>query len=182
MHKKLLAFVFCLSLPSLALAAEPMSTQPSYDPVPGEFGAGNQNLTVPLPPSFPQYLPNGAINLDAAWIQDGGARLYWNMVVIPRQLKMGGASWVDPALVPLLIPQNTPTAKKRVYRRVARVKTSPAPVNAASRALKSPAIPLPVAPVPRKAAIVPSPFSPTQSRPAPLTGDNESPIPPPRLQ
>lgn len=182
MKHLIFTLLFCVSISSWAYAAEPMSTQPEYDPVPGEFGAGNQRLTVPLPPTFPQYLPNGAINLDESWIEDGGARLYWNMVIVPRQLKMNGASWVDPALVPLLIPQTTQKAARRNYSRIVRPKSNPAPANAASTALRSPAIPLPVEPVPAKTAIVPPPFSPSQSRTTPAVEDSGSPIPPPRLQ
>ena len=59
---------------------------------------------APLPPHLPALLPSGGVNLDEAWIQDGGARLYWNTLVIPRQLRMGGASFVDPAAVPELLP------------------------------------------------------------------------------
>lgn len=190
-YLKNILFLLVISLlPSITYGAEPVSTAPSYDPVPGEFGAGNQKLTVPLPPTFPAYLPNGAINLDEAWIEDGGARLYWNTVIIPRQLKMNGNYWVDPALVPLLIPQAT-TPVRRNYSRVVRPKAkSPAPKNAASTALKTPAIPLPVQPVPAKTtARVPAPFSPAKAKTpaAPAAAPNVSRdtgemIPPPRLQ
>lgn len=183
MKPALLLVLFCALLQTPALAAEPMSTAPLANPVPGEFGAGNERLTVPLPPSFPEYLPNGAINLDQAWIQDGGARLYWNTIVVPRQLKMGGAYWIDPALVPQLVinPQKQPA--RRYYRRAKpSAAKSPAPPNAASTALKSPAIPLPVEPVPAQ-PVVPSPFSPAQTRqPVVAAPDAASPVAPPRLQ
>lgn len=177
-------------MPYWAYGAEPMSTAPSYDPVPGEFGTGDQRLIVPLPPTFPTYLPNGAINLDEAWIEDGGARLYWNNIIIPRQLKMNGNYWVDPALVPLLIPQKT-TPVRRNYSRVVRPRVkSSAPKNAASTALKTPAIPLPVQPVPaRTTARVPAPFSPAKAKAPAATAtttdtsrDTGEMIPPPRLQ
>lgn len=186
MKHAILILIACLLAPCIVYAAEPISTQPAYDPIPGELGAGNERLTVPLPPSFPTYLPNGAINLDEAWIQDGGARLYWNMVVVPRQLKMGGAYWVDPALVPVLIQQSPQKAARRSYVRRARpkaVKVAKAPARASSTSLRSPAIPLPVDPVPAKTAIVPPPFSPSQNR-VTITSpvDATPPVEPPRLQ
>lgn len=182
MRKFLLLAALLLCYPALALAAEPMSTAPHVNPVPGEFGAGSQPLTGALPPSFPEYLPNGAVNLDEAWIQDGGARYYWNTIIVPRQLKMGGAYWIDPALVPRLTTQPQQKKVARRYTRTAprsRVVT-PAPVNASSRALRAPAIPLPVEPVPGN-AIVPPPFSPAQNR-ATTPMDTSNPVQPPRLQ
>lgn len=184
MLKFLFLGAFLLCSPALAAAAEPMSTAPHVNPVPGEFGAGSQPLTGALPPSFPEYLPNGAVNLDEAWIQDGGARYYWNTIIVPRQLKMGGAYWIDPALVPRLTiqPQQRRKVARRSYRRTAPVSrvVTPAPVNASSRALRSPAIPLPVEPVPGS-AIVPPPFSPAQNRAVTPT-DSAVPAQPPRLQ
>lgn len=177
----LLIFTCCIMLATVAFGAEPMSTAPLDNPVPGEFGAGSERLTVPLPPSFPAYLPNGAVNLDEAWIQDGGARLYWNMIVVPRQLKMNGAYWVDPALVPQLVIQPQKQPVRRYARKVA-VKTSKAPANAASTALRTPAIPLPVEPVPGKTSVVPAPFSPVQNRPPATSNDLSTPVAPPRLQ
>lgn len=180
MRKFFLFAALFLCYPAFCVAAEPMSTAPHVNPIPGEFGAGSQPLTGALPPSFPEYLPNGAVNLDEAWIQDGGARYYWNTIIVPRQLKMSGAYWIDPALVPRLTIQPQQKAARR-YRRTAptsRVVT-PAPVNASSRALRSPAIPLPVEPVPRN-AIVPPPFSPSQNRSA--TPTDTIPAQPPRLQ
>lgn len=190
----LFAFLLFSVLAAPVWAAEPMSTAPSVNPTPEEFGAG-QPLRGAAPPQFPAYLPNGAINLDEVWIQDGGARLYWNYVIVPRQVKMGGAYWVDPALVPqLLLTQPARKTSRRVVRTVKPKTTSPAPVDASSRALRSPAIPLPVEPVPGKTSIVPPPFSPSQTRkPATSTSrnipsqaepglDTNIPIPPPRLQ
>lgn len=183
---KILLMLFGLLLPAVAFAAEPMSNEPVYDPVPGEFGSGGQHYTVPLPPGLPPYLPNGAVNLDEAWIQDGGARLYWNDVIIPRQLKMDGAYWIDPALVPQLVitPKKQQTRRYRAPR--ARV-VNPAPKNAGSTALKSPAIPLPMEPVQAVPAPKPArpqttaPFSPATGR-GPITTDTTTPLPPPRLQ
>lgn len=185
--KILAGMIFCcFLLTEAAFGAEPMSTQPFDNPVPGEFGAGGQRLTGGLPPSFPAYLPNGAVNLDEAWIEDGGARYYWNLVIVPRQLKMGGAYWVDPALVPILIPQTTQKAVRRNYSRVVRpkvAKVAKAPARAGSTALRAPAIPLPVDPVPAKTARVPAPFSPAQNRTAVTAPvDTTQPVEPPRLQ
>ena len=101
---------------------------------------------VPLPPHLPALLPSGGVNLDEAWIQDGGARLYWNTLVIPRQLRMGGARFVDPAAVPELLPVGSDKvvrpARRRIrpgrrfLRKAAGRRTAPA--GAGSTALKPP--------------------------------------------
>lgn len=180
MRTLIIFFVLCFYGAGV-FAAEPMSTAPHVNPVPGEFGAGNETFTGAMPPHFPEYLPNGAINLDQAWIQDGGARYYWNTILVPRQLKMSGAYWIDPALVPQLTIQPQKKVVRRYRRPVAKKVVSAAPVNASSRALRSPAIPLPVEPVPAKSAIVPSPFSPASRNP--VTSTDTAPLTqPPRLQ
>lgn len=60
--------------------------------------------TVHLPSSPPPTLPDGGANLNEAWVRHGGARLYWNTLMQPRQLRMAGASFADPAAVPELMP------------------------------------------------------------------------------
>ncbi len=102
---------------------------------------------VPLPPQSPALLPSGGVNLDEAWIQDGGARLYWNTLVIPRQVRMGGARFADPAAVPELLPAGGDKVV-RPARRHARSKVvlpekqkaglRTPPAGAASTALKPP--------------------------------------------
>lgn len=62
-------------------------------------------------------LPSGGVNLDELWLQSGGARLYQNTLVHPRQIRMGGASFVDPASVPVLFLQPTPATKRRTVSR-----------------------------------------------------------------
>lgn len=57
-----------------------------------------------LPSSPPQTLPDGGPNLNEAWLRHGGARLYWNTLMQPRQLRMAGANFADPAAVPQLMP------------------------------------------------------------------------------
>ena len=52
----------------------------------------------------PQTLPDGGPNLNAAWLRHGGARLYWNTLMQPQQLRMVGAGFADPAAVPELMP------------------------------------------------------------------------------
>ena len=169
-----------------SMAAAPASNQPAYDPnIPVEFGSGRAAPLVPLPPQVPQFLPNGAVNLDYVWTQDGGARLYWNDVIIPKELKMAGASWIDPALVPQLVPDSKSRAVRRyyskAYRRPARKRTvakAKVPPRVASTSLKSPAIPLPLTPVAEKPAPVP-PLKAAQASPA----DQEVvTVTPPRLQ
>lgn len=185
--KHIAIFIAAILIPTYVFSAEPYSTQPAYDPVPGEFGAGRGGQLVPLPPTLPEYLPNGAVNLDEAWTQDGGARLYWNTVIIPRELKMAGAYWIDPALVPQLTIQKQYPVKRRYYRRRV-TQTTKAPKNAASTALKAPAIPLPVTPT--ETSTIP-PLTAAQAAPAnsreiiqqpvtsPASQENRSITPPP---
>ena len=54
----------------------------------------------------PPIMPNGASNLTWHWIEGGGARLYQNTIVTPRQVRLAGARWVDPASVPPLCLSN----------------------------------------------------------------------------
>lgn len=63
--------------------------------------------------SLPQTLPNGSSNLTEIWMRSGGARLYWNTLTQPRQIRMVGAAFADPAAVPELMPspQGLPEAK-----------------------------------------------------------------------
>lgn len=63
--------------------------------------------------SLPQTLPNGSSNLTEIWMRSGGARLYWNTLTQPRQIRMVGAAFADPAAVPELMPspQGQPEAK-----------------------------------------------------------------------
>lgn len=53
--------------------------------------------------SLPQPLPDGGANLNEAWMRNGGARLYWNTLTQPRQIRMVGAAFADPAAVPELM-------------------------------------------------------------------------------
>ncbi|MFT4300858.1 MAG: hypothetical protein QM579_03810 [Desulfovibrio sp.] len=63
--------------------------------------------------SLPQTLPDGGANLNEAWMRNGGARLYWNTLTQPRQIRMAGAAFADPAAVPELMssPQGQPAGK-----------------------------------------------------------------------
>lgn len=127
---------------------------------------------APVQPHLPYFLPNGAVNLDEAWIEYGGARPYWNSVTIPRQLRLGGASWVDPALVPELLAapkQATPVRKwtrrstRKIRKAMPRISVK-VPPNAGSTALKKPVakvppVPLPVKPVkPAKPPVLAEPL------------------------
>lgn len=170
-----------------ALAAEPASNQPAYDPnIPVQFGSGSSTPLVPLPPTVPQYLPNGAVNLDWVWTQDGGARLYWNDVIIPKELKMAGATWIDPALVPELLPDRKAQTVRRYYnRRPARKRTvakAKVPAKVASTSLKSPAIPLPLTPVAQTGNIKPLKASIPKAKPASPADQEVVTVTPPRLQ
>ncbi|WP_165174566.1 hypothetical protein [Desulfovibrio sp. ZJ369] len=136
------------SLPSgpyAGLPAAPLASRPVVPQTPATY--------APLPPRLPAFLPSGGANLDQAWIQDGGARLYWNTLVIPRQLRMGGASFVDPASVPQLLPpgsvkavQPVPVRRRRPVSRpkVSRsTQTVAAPANAGRTSLTPPRAELP---------------------------------------
>ena len=108
-----------------ALAATSLNMT-GYDAGPAIITPPTPQNPVQLPPQLPAYLPNGAVTLDEAWIQDGGARLYWNTLLIPRQLKMAGATWVDPALVPPLFAPPQPKQPRKRWR--APRKAQPKPV------------------------------------------------------
>lgn len=140
MKLKKYSLILCLALcPAIALGAEPGSLPPNYDNIPVGSGSGV--------PHLPQYLPDGAINLDEAWTMDGGARPYWNAVVIPQELRMDGRNWVDPALMPQLVT-DTPAKSARKYKSAYKPKprTVQVPAKAPATAAQSPAIPLPVTP------------------------------------
>ncbi len=176
------AIILAMGLsPAMAAGAAPYSNQPAYDPnIPIEFGSGSPTPLVPLPPHLPEYLPNGAINLDEVWIQDGGARLYWNAVIIPRQLKMAGATWIDPALVPQLLPQKQARPASRYYRKTTRTKKAKVPPTASKASLDAPAIPVPVTPVaeskPEQSDI--PPLKAAATKPAPRAQVPAKPVPP----
>lgn len=79
------------------------------------------------------------------WKDYGGARLYWLSVAQPRQIRMGGLPFVDPASHPQLIDGGkAPARRSATRRRSARQKTSAvrtqkAPKDAASTSLRKPA-------------------------------------------
>lgn len=122
--------------------------------------------------------PGGSIT--QTWMNKGGARLYWNTLVNPRQILMGGARFVDPAAVPELQlappPAKHSRRKVRVQRKPRPAKTTAsatAPKGVGSPSLKPPAQPE-TKPVPPETA---KPAQPT-AKPAPKpTTDARSPAP-----
>lgn len=78
------------------------------------------------------------------WKDYGGARLYWLSVAYPRQIRMGGLPYVDPASHPLLTPEQKAPARRTVRRSTARrqatsaVRTQKAPKDAGSTSLRKP--------------------------------------------
>lgn len=188
-----LFLALCLSFGAGEVLAASAAPGTGYDAVPGVAAPSRQNV-VPLPPQLPEYLPDGAANLDAAWIQDGGARLYWNTLLVPRQLKMAGATWVDPALTPQLLAPPAKTAPRKRWK--ARRKAAPTPVvtvkapeGAGSTALicvpAAPGLlPLPF-PTTAKAATPVAPAAPAEPAKAPATPTAQAPtmpVPAPPLQ
>lgn len=158
-----LLLALCLGSGAGEALAASVAQDTGYDAGPAIITPPTRQNPVQLPPQLPAYLPNGAVNLDEAWIQDGGARLYWNTLLVPRQLKMAGATWVDPALTPQLLepPAKAAPRKRWKARRKAapkQVVTVKAPEGAGSTAL----ICVPAAP-----GLLPLPFPTTAKAAAP---------------
>lgn len=180
---------------ALAASAAPGT---GYDAGPAIITPPARQNPVQLPPQLPAYLPNGAVNLDDAWIQDGGARLYWNTLLVPRQLKMAGATWVDPALTPQLLAPPPKAAPRKRWRPRSKPAAKPvvtvkAPEGAGSTALicvpAAPGLlPLPFAATAPKAATPTAPTSPAtaptpSAAPAASTAQAPTtPVPAPPLQ
>lgn len=81
------------------------------------------------------------------WKDYGGARLYWLSVAQPRQIRMGGLPFVDPASHPLLVPEQKATTRRAATRRrtanrqgTSAVRTQKAPKDAGSTSLRKPAV------------------------------------------
>lgn len=154
---------------SFAATAQPRLPPPGYAPDP-ELAQ-------------PDILPSGAIDLDAQWTNDGGARLYWDTVKVPQELKMNGRQWQDPALMPELKFNQGPAARKRaapaVKKRVSKPKTVKKTAQKARKKLK-PAQPIPL-PVNEDQPL--PPLTPKQQEERWVDARTESPyIEPPRLQ
>ena len=75
----------------------------------------------------PPYTRDGGPNLIYHWIEGGGARLYWNSVAYPKQVRLMGARFKDPADVPILTMKEQPkrTVKRRYRARNTRRKCTP---------------------------------------------------------
>ena len=59
----------------------------------------------------PQWTRDGQLNLTHEWIEHGGARLYWNSLLTPRQVRLVGMRFKDPADRPFLM-LDEPVAQK----------------------------------------------------------------------
>ncbi|MCR5814817.1 MAG: hypothetical protein K6G15_10050 [Desulfovibrio sp.] len=59
----------------------------------------------------PQWTQDGQLNLTHEWIEHGGARLYWNSLLTPRQVRLVGMRFKDPADRPFLM-LDEPVAQK----------------------------------------------------------------------
>ncbi|WP_298033443.1 hypothetical protein [uncultured Desulfovibrio sp.] len=149
----MLTVFLCLAAPVHAVESRtlPLSAAPGYSagpPAPQVSTPTAGTPAVPLSPQLPELTPSGGVNLDEAWIQNGGARLYWNTLVSPRQIRMGGARFVDPAAVPELLPSGGNKAVRPAQRHVRTKVVVPAkrqktaqrtpPAGSASTALRPP--------------------------------------------
>ncbi|MBR3663342.1 MAG: hypothetical protein IKN64_01650 [Desulfovibrio sp.] len=86
-------------------------------------------LLLPVPAlaepgeQVPQWTRDGQHNLTHEWIEHGGARLYWNSLLTPRQVRLMGMRFRDPADRPLLMIDEPPAkkpARSRSHRRTGR--------------------------------------------------------------
>ncbi|MFC4678244.1 hypothetical protein [Desulfovibrio legallii] len=112
-------------------------------PAPSAFAV--EAYTLP-----PARTPAGQTNLTRIWTDKGGARLYWNTLVDPLQIRMAGARFDDPAAVPELrltppeikpVPRRYRNGHKKVQARKAAPATVPrvaAPKGVGSAALMPP--------------------------------------------
>ena len=66
----------------------------------------------------PAYTQDGAPNLVYHWIEGGGARLYWRSVPYPKQVRLMGSQFRDPADVPILKMYERPPKKYYGRRKV----------------------------------------------------------------
>ena len=104
---------------------------------------------APLPVDAASLTQNsGTIDINQRvqdWKDYGGARLYWLSVAQPRQIRMGGLPFVDPASHPLLVPEEKATTRRASTRRrtnrqtSSAVRTQKAPKDAGSTSLRKPA-------------------------------------------
>ena len=70
------------------------------------------------PYQVPPRSADGSANLIYHWIEGGGARLYWQSVQTPKQVRLNGASFHDPAAYPLLSMEDKhPRYKKQVRKK-----------------------------------------------------------------
>lgn len=101
----------------------------------------------------------GQTNLTHIWTEKGGARLYWNTLVDPRQVRMAGARFDDPAAVPelrLAPPSVTPAPRRyRSLRKKVQARKA-APVVAAPKGVGAAALVPPVKSKAEKTATSPS--------------------------
>lgn len=76
----------------------------------------------------PPTTPYGAPNLNYHWIEGGGARLHYKAVTYPKQVRLAGLSYQDPAAVPYLKDEpcnpcgkRKYTGKRKAYKKKAKV-------------------------------------------------------------
>jgi hypothetical protein len=92
----LVVFFVCRSASALAVESQDLPHSP---------GIGDHSTLAPR--------PDGRMNITEEWKNSGAARLYWNTLMMPRQIQMGGATFHDPALVPELSPGGRPVPSER---------------------------------------------------------------------
>ena len=103
MHKALfLSLVIALgaALPAHAASVGKAGKVQSKPLPPQQYEVANQAPAVHY--QAPPTLPNGNPNLIHYWYEYGGARLYWQGLLDPQQVKLLGPAWRDPAARPQL--------------------------------------------------------------------------------
>jgi hypothetical protein len=151
-------------------------------PCPGAASAAVAARELPPPtvtPAAPasglaSSAPEDRHSLNGEWMRNGGARLYWNTLMYPRQIRMGGARFVDPAAMPELLAPAKSAKKQRVTSGSKARASSKAPAAAPAQASAKPAnstakLTPPQAPA---APVLPLPAQPSQPTiTAPVTPD-----------
>ncbi|MDR3362600.1 MAG: hypothetical protein LBO64_07160 [Desulfovibrio sp.] len=138
---------------------------------------------APLASGVASSAPEDSRSLNGEWMRSGGARLYWNTLMYPRQIRMGGARFVDPAAMPeLLAPaksakkQRAASGSKSRASSKAPVAASDAPARTSAKPANSTAKPMPPqAPAAPALSLPAQPSQPTITAPVTPGGAEAAP-------